>query len=93
MAKPLELTRPGSAYAGRFQSADLGTMTIAPDGARLRAVMGESELDLGPAEPDAFGELGPTFEDVVFTFILSSAGEVTALGVDVPQEGTVLFTR
>jgi CheY-like chemotaxis protein len=91
--KPFELTRPGSAYAGRFESTDLGTMTIAPDGSRLKVVAGECELDVVPAGPDAFKVLGPTFEGVVFKFVVSPDGEVTALGVDVPEVGMILFTR
>ncbi len=93
LSKPFELTRPVSAYGGHFRSADLGTMTIAPDGARLKAVMGECELDVAPAGSDAFKVLGPTLGGVVFTFVVSSDGEVTAVGVDVPEQGTILFTR
>jgi CubicO group peptidase (beta-lactamase class C family) len=92
-SKPLELTRPVNEYAGKFRSADLGTMTIAPDGARLKVLMGECELDVGPAGPDAFKVLGPTAEGVDFAFVVSPAGEVTALGLDVPEEGTLLFER
>ncbi len=93
MSKPLELTRPTSAYAGRFQSADLGTITLTSDGQRLKVVMGECELDVVPAGPDAFKVLRPTFEGVVFRFDVSPAGEVNALGLNTPEMGTVLFTK
>jgi hypothetical protein len=93
MAKPLELTRPVNAYAGRFQSVDLGTMIITLDGARLSVRMGECDLDVVPAGPDAFKVLGPTAEGLVFKFVVSPDGEVTALGVDVPMEGTILFKK
>lgn len=93
LAKPLELTRPVNAYAGRFQSRDLGTLTISPDGARFKVVAGECELDVIPAGPDAFKALGPTFEDMVFKFVASPGTEVTAVSVDLPEEGTFLFQR
>lgn len=93
LAKPFDLTRPGSAYAGRFLSADLGTMTITPDGSRLRAVFGECELDVAPAGPDAFKVLGPTAEGMVFRFVPAPEGEVTAISLDVPEEGTILFKK
>jgi hypothetical protein len=94
MSKPFELTRPASAYAGRFESADLGTMTIVPDGARLKVVMGECELDVVPAGPDAFKALGPTAEGMVFTFTAAGGGDVSAIKLDVPEEGlTVLFKK
>lgn len=93
LAKPLELTRPGSEYSGRFQSADLGTVTVAPDGARLKVLAGECELDVVSAGSDSFKVLGPTFEGVVFKFNLSSAGVVETLGLEVPDEGTILFKR
>ncbi len=93
LSKPFELTRPVSAYAGRFQSTDLGTFTITPDGSRLKAVFGECELDVTPAGPDAFKVLRPTAEGVVFKFTTSPDGNVTALGLDVPEEGTILFKK
>ena len=93
LAKPFELSRPVSGYAGRFQSADLGTMTIAPDGARLKVVFGECELDVSPVGLDAFKVLGPTMEGAVFKFGVSPGGDVTSLGVDMPGEGTIQFRR
>ncbi len=93
LAKPLELTRPITAYAGRFESTDLGTLTITPDGSRMKVLFGECELDVVSGGPDAFKVLGPTAEGAVFKFALSPSGEVTAVGVDVPEEGTILFKK
>ena len=87
------LTRPVNAYAGRFECADLGAMTISADGARLKIVIGECELDVAPAEPDAFKVLGPTFEGAVFAFVVSPAGDVTAIRLAGGEEETILFTR
>jgi CubicO group peptidase (beta-lactamase class C family) len=94
LAKPLELRRPSSAYAGRFESADLGTITVAPDGTRLKVVAGECELDVARAGSDEFKVLGPTFENMVFKFVASPGGDdVTALSLDIPEKGTILFTK
>jgi hypothetical protein len=93
MAKPFELTRPTSAYAGRFQNADLGTLTIAADGRRLNVTFGECELEVTPAGPDAVKVLGPTAEGLVFKFDVSKEGEVPAISLNVPGEGTLLFKR
>jgi CubicO group peptidase (beta-lactamase class C family) len=93
LGKPFELSRPVSAYAGRFQNADLGTMTIAPDGARLKVMAGECELDVTPAGPDAFKVLGPTLEGLVFKLVISPNGEVTGISLDVQELGTILFKR
>jgi len=93
LGKPFELTRPASAYAGRFQNADLGTMTIAPDGARLKVMAGECDLDVAPAGPDAFKVLGPTFEGLVFKLVISPNGEVTGVSLDVEDLGMVVFKR
>jgi CubicO group peptidase (beta-lactamase class C family) len=92
-AKPLKLSRPASAYAGRFESADLGSMTIAPFDSRLKVEWGECELDVKPAGPDAFKVLGPTAEGIVFKFNIAPTGEVTAIGLDTDEEGTILFKR
>lgn len=93
MARPFELTRDAAAYEGRFASADLGTMTITPDGSRLKVTWGECELDVAPAGPDAFKSLGPTGESMVFTFAVSPDGGVAAIGLDGLEEGTLLFER
>lgn len=93
LAKPFDLTRPSSTYAGRFQNVDLGTLTIAPDGSRLKATMGECELDVAPAGPDAFRVLGPTAEGASFRFVVSSAGDVTSVHGELPGTGAVVFRR
>jgi hypothetical protein len=82
LAKPFELSRPATTYTGRYSNADLGTLKIAPDGARLKVAMGECELDVTPIGTDAFRVLAPTFEGTVFKFTVSPAGEVTAVRLD-----------
>jgi hypothetical protein len=93
LARPLELSRPASAYGGRYLSPDLGTMTFSPDGQRLKVVMGECELDVSPAGPNSFMVLGPTFEGARCEFVVSPKGNVTAVGVDLPDEKTLRFER
>jgi CubicO group peptidase (beta-lactamase class C family) len=93
LSKPFELTRHADAYTGRFQNPDLGTMTIAPDGKRLKVTLGECALDAAPVGPDAFKVLGPALGGVVFEFVGPAAGEMNALKVEVPGEGTLVFTR
>ena len=93
LARPLELSRPAGDYAGRFRCADLGTVTIVPDGARLKVVMGECELDVLPAGRDAFKVAGPTAEGLVFTFAMNAAGAPTALGLALPGVGALRFER
>lgn len=92
-SKPFTLTGPVSAYAGRFESAELGTITITPDDERLKVVMGECELDVVPSGQDAFKVSGPTLEGVDFKFVLSPSGDVTALNPHVPGEDILLFKR
>jgi CubicO group peptidase (beta-lactamase class C family) len=93
MSKPFELTLPADSYAGRFQSAELGTMIITPDGSRMKVMFGECELDVVPAGPDAFKVLGPTAEDTVFKFVVADGSKVTAISLDAPEVGTILFKR
>ena len=93
MARPLALSRPVGAYAGKYVSDDLGTMTIAADGERLKATAGECELDITAAGADEFKVLGPAFEGMTFKFTAPPGADVTALSVDVPGQGTILFKR
>lgn len=93
MARPLALSRPAGSYAGRYVSDVLGTMTIAADGSRLKATAGECELEIAAAGNDEFKVLGPTFDDVVFKFVGTPGGDVTALSVDLPERGTVVFKK
>lgn len=82
LAKPFELTRPLRDYAGRYQNQLLGTLTFTPHGERLRVVMGECELDVAPAGPDAVRVLRPTAEGVLLSFIVSPQGSVSAVSLN-----------
>jgi hypothetical protein len=92
LSKPFELSRAISAYAGRFSNSDLGTMTVAPNGSRLKVKMGECDLDVTPAGTDKFKVLRPTFEGAVLKFVVSPAGEVTALELE-GEEERIQFKR
>lgn len=93
MAAPLELSRPVGAYAGRFENADLGTITVSPDGARLKVEMGECGLDVASAGPDALKVLAPTLEGLVLKFVVTPDGGVTGVSVDLSDAGVFLFGR
>ena len=92
LAKPFELSRPPADYAGRFLSADLGTMTVAADGARLKVAVGECALDVAPAGRDAFRVLGPAFDGAVFKFVVPAAGAVKSVQLQGDEEA-VVFAR
>ncbi len=93
LAKPLELSQSSDAYAGRFQNAELGTLTIAPDGGRLNVTMGDCPLDIRANGPDGFKVVRPTLEGAAFKFEVAPGGEVRSLALDIPGEGKMTFSR
>lgn len=92
MSKPFELSRPVDAYVGRFECADLGSLILNADTKRLKVTMGECDLDVAPAGPDAFKVLGPTLDETRFKFVVSPDGSVTGLELDLTDE-TLHFNR
>jgi hypothetical protein len=70
------------------------TVAAAAEGEQLRVMLGECELDVAPAGPDAFKILGPTFGGAVFKFVIAPAGEVSGLRLEGDDDGeTILFKR
>ncbi len=93
MSKPFKLSGPVGAYGGRYECAQLGTISIAPEGDRLGVMMGECKLDVAAAGSDAFRVIGPTLDGAVLTFQRSKQGEVRALSLDDGEQGTFVFKR
>lgn len=92
-AKPFELTRPAPSYAGRYASKELGTITITPDGERLKVALGECELDVSPSGPDAFEVLGPTARGTKFRFNATDPSTVSVITLDSPEDGLTIEFR
>lgn len=92
-SKPFELSRPMNGYVGRYQNTDLGVVTVAADGDRLKVSAGECELDVMAAGADSFKVLGPAFEESVFKFSPSADGSVTEVSVELKGSGTLVFKK
>jgi len=92
MSKPLTLSQPAVAYSGSFKSADLGTLKVAAKGESLKVALGECELDVAPAGPDAFKVLGPTLDGGIFKFVVAPGGEVSSVICEATSQA-VVFQR
>ncbi len=88
------LSRPATAYLGRYVNSELGTITIGRDGDKLTISLGDCRFEYAPGDgADRIRILGPTAADVTLAFNITPSGALTSLTALIPNLGEHTFAR